>query len=72
MISKPRVVFNEELLLFQISDQGCAGIVLTEMQLEQEGVIKDLKIKRVCTGQGHYHVYFGIAHLQPGARGVLE
>lgn len=51
---------------------SCAGIVLTEMQLEQEGAIKDLKIKRVCTGQGHYRVYFGIAHLQPGARGVLE
>lgn len=66
------MVFNEELLLFQISDQDCAGIVLTEMQQEQEGVIKDLKIKRVCTGQGHHNVYFGIVHLQPGVRRVLE
>lgn len=64
------MVFNEEFLLFQISDQACVGIVLTEMQLEQEGVIKDFKMKRVFPGQGRHHVYF--AHLQSGARGALE
>lgn len=54
------MVFNEESLLPPVSALGCARMVLTKEQLG--GVIKDLRIKRVCTGQGQTHV--GIAHLE--------
>lgn len=57
------MVFNEVFLLSPVSDLGCAGMVLTKVQLGQGWVIKDLRIKRVCPGQGHHHVCFGSAHL---------
>lgn len=56
------MVFNEELLLSPISEIVPAEIFLTEM--EQGGILKALRIRRVCTGQGHHHVCFGIAHLE--------
>lgn len=58
------MVFNEGSVLPPVSAPGCAGMVLTKMQLEQGRVIKDLRIKGVCTGQGHPHIGFGIAHLE--------
>lgn len=58
------MVFDEESLLPPVPALGCAGMVLTEMQLGQGGGTKDLRMKGVCTEQGHHQVCFGFAHLE--------